>query len=57
MLAKTIINKLTSRKLLVLVASTVMVFLGVLPVEDWKIIALGYVGAQGAVDALAGLRK
>ena len=50
------IEKLLSRKLLVFLASTVMVFTGTLPVADWQMLALGYIGTQGAVDALAGLK-
>lgn len=52
-----VIDKLLSRKLLVLVAATVMAFTGVLPVADWQLLAMGYIGAQGMVDGLQGLKK
>ena len=42
--------KIISRKLLVWSTSTVALFLGILPPDDWTMLALVYIGSQSVID-------
>ena len=44
-------DKLTSRKLWAFVAATVLLLLHAISAEVWSMVALAYLGSQGAVDA------
>ena len=47
-----ILQKLISRKLLVFLTSTALLAFYGLESETWGMIAITYIGAQGAVDAM-----
>jgi len=43
-------QKLTSRKLLIMIVSTILVGVGKINGDEWTAIALGYVGVEGLAD-------
>ena len=51
-----ILNKLMSRKLLVLGIASVGLYLGVLDSESFSMIAISYIGSQAVVDAAAQIK-
>ena len=50
-----VLNKLTSRKLMVWLTATTLMFVGTTPLqsEDWVAISLAYIGIQGLADIAA----
>ncbi len=46
----TVQEKLTSRKLLIMIVSTMLVGFGKISGDEWTAIALGYVGVEGLAD-------
>tara|TARA_R110000868_G_scaffold55421_1_gene172209 strand:+ start:399 stop:620 length:222 start_codon:yes stop_codon:yes gene_type:complete len=51
-----ILNKWTSRKLLVFLISAVALFTGKLTGDSWVILATAYVGTEGIIDAVTRLK-
>ena len=43
-------EKITSRKLLVMIVATVLVFKGTISGDEWTAISLAYVGIEGLAD-------
>jgi hypothetical protein len=43
-------QKLTSRKLLIMIVSTILIGFGKISGDEWTAIALGYVGVEGLAD-------
>ena len=52
-----ILKRYVSRKLMVFVVASVGLFSATLTSSDWVTIAAVYIGAQGAIDAIAKLRQ
>lgn len=50
-------EKFISRKMLVMVTSTVLLFVSEFTPEQWLWVAMAYIGSQGAVDIVAKLKS
>ena len=48
----TFLGKLTSRKLLVLGLATAFLYIDKITASDWTLLALLYIGTQGAIDII-----